>query len=137
MGSPQVILIDTHILLWWMGGERRLLSAAAKRAIDAELDGGTIYISSASAWEIAVLVARGRIGLSLDVADWLATVEAKDAVRFVPLDNEIALRSVQLGDDFHKDPGDRFIVATSQKLGVPLVTADKQIRSYRQVRTIW
>lgn len=132
-----MILVDTHVLLWWIGGERRRLSAAARRAIDAELDGGTICISSVSAWEVAVLAARGRIGLSADVTDWLATVEAIEAVRFVPLDNEIAVRSVQLGDDFHKDPGDRFIVATSQKLGVPLVTADKQIRAYRQVRTIW
>ena len=132
-----MIVIDTHILLWWIGGEQRQLSAAAKRAIDAELDGGTIYISSASAWEIAVLAARGRIGLSAEITDWLATVEAIEAVRFVPLDNEIAVRSVQLGDDFHKDPGDRFIVATSQKLGVPLVTADRQIRAYRQVQTIW
>lgn len=132
-----MILIDTHVLLWWIGDERGQLSAAAKRAIDAELDGGTICVSSVSAWEIAVLAAKGRIGLSSTVADWLAMVEAMQVVRFVPLDNEIAVRSVQLGDDFHKDPGDRFIVATSQKLGVPLVTADKQIRNYPHVRTIW
>jgi PIN domain nuclease of toxin-antitoxin system len=131
-----MVLIDTHVLLWWIGGERRL-SAAARHSIETELDGGTIYISSASAWEIAVLASKGRIGLSSDVADWLATVEAIEAVRFVPIDNEIALRSVRLGDDFHRDPGNRFIVATSQKLGVPLVTADDKIRDYPHVATIW
>lgn len=132
-----MIIIDTHVLLWWIGGERRQLSVAARRAIDAELAGGTIYISSASTWEIAVLVSKGRIGLSSPLSDWLATVEAIEAVRFVPLDNEIAVRSVQLGDDFHRDPGDRFIVATSQKLGVPLVTADDKILGYPHVATIW
>lgn len=131
-----MILIDTHILLWWTGGERRL-TASARRAIEAEFDGGTIYISSASTWEIAVLSARGRIGLSSDVADWLATVEAIKPVRFVPIDNEIAIRSVRLNGDFPKDPGDRFIVATSQKLGVPLVTADEKILNYPHVATIW
>jgi PIN domain nuclease of toxin-antitoxin system len=137
MGSTQVIVIDTHILLWWTGGEERQLSTPAKRAIDAELNGGNIFISSASAWEIAILAARRRIGLSSDVLGWLGMVGEIEAIRFVPIDNEIAVKSTQLGEDFHKDPADRYIVATSQKLGAPLVTADSKIRDYRHVHTIW
>lgn len=137
MGRPQLIVLDTHVLLWWTGGEPGEVSSAARQTIEAELDGGKIFISSASAWEIAILVARRRIGLSLDVLGWLETVGEIAAVEFVPIDNDIAVMSTQLGDDFHRDPGDRYIVATSQKLGVPLVTADRKIREFRSVHTIW
>lgn len=132
-----MIVIDTHVLLWWTGGEPGQLSAPAKQAIQTELDGGTIFVSSASAWEIAILAARRRIGLSSDVLGWLETVGEIGAVTFVPIDNEIAVKSTQLGEDFHRDPADRYIVATSQKLGWPLVTADRKIREYRNVHTIW
>lgn len=137
MGSAALIVLDTHILLWWVGGEEGTLSAPAKAAIEKELADGRIFVSSASAWEVAILAARRRIGLSSDVRAWLDTVGEIDAVRFVPIDNEIAVRSTQLGDDFHRDPADRYIVATSQKLGAPLVTADRKIREYRGVQTIW
>src|SRR5262249_28517405 len=137
MGSAQVIVIDTHVLLWWTDGDDRKLSSAAKRAIEAELNGGNIFISSATAWEIAVLVLKRPIGLSTDVNDWRKTVSEIEAVNFVPIDNEIAVRSTQLGDDFHNDPADRWIVATSQKLGSPLVTADSRILGYSGVETIW
>jgi PIN domain nuclease of toxin-antitoxin system len=132
-----VIVIDTHVLLWWFGGEHQRLSRSAKEALDAERHGGTIAVSSISAWEIAILVARRRIGLSTDVLGWLRTVGHVEAITFVPIDNEIAVRSTQLGDDFHKDPADRYIVATSQKLAAPLVTADEKIRRYSSIRTIW
>lgn len=132
-----MIVVDTHVLLWWFSGQTRNLSAKARQALEAERHGGSIFISSISAWEIAVLAARGRIGLSTDVSTWLETVSLLDSVAFVPIDNEIASRSTQLGPDFHKDPADRFIVATCHRLSAPLVTADRKIRSYRNIRTIW
>ena len=73
----------------------------------------------------------------MDVEEWLSAVEQIEAVNFVPVDNEIAVRSAQLPGEFHKDPADRIIVATSRKLGAPLVTADEKIRGYRHVRSIW
>lgn len=130
-------MVDTHILLWWFAGEAERLSAAAKKALEAERRDGRIYVSSASAWEIAILVARKRIGLSTDVLTWLDTIGRTTAVKFVPIDNEIAVRSTQLGEGFHKDPGDRYIVATCQKLAAPLVTADEKIRRYPGIKTIW
>jgi PIN domain nuclease of toxin-antitoxin system len=56
---------------------------------------------------------------------------------FVPVDNEIAVRSVELPGEIHKDPADRMIVATARKLAAPLVTADEKIQNYPHVRTIW
>jgi len=137
MGSAEVILIDTHVLLWWTDGKKGALSAAARKAIDAELDGGEILVSSVSAWEIALLAAKGRLGLPSDVLGWLEIVDEIEAVRFVPLDNEIAIRSTQLGDEFHRDPADRFIVATALTHNASLVTADEKIQRYPHVKTIW
>jgi PIN domain nuclease of toxin-antitoxin system len=53
------------------------------------------------------------------------------------LDAEVAIKSVDLPGDFHKDPADRMIVATARKLAVPLVTKDDKIRAYAHVKTIW
>ena len=58
-------------------------------------------------------------------------------MEFVPIDNEIAVKSTRRGEEFHKDPADRWIVATSQTLGAPLVTADAKILKYPHVATIW
>jgi PIN domain nuclease of toxin-antitoxin system len=132
-----VIVIDTHVLLWWVSGESERLSTTAREVLETERREGSIFVSSATAWEIAVLVARKRIGLTTDVLGWLDTVSKVGAITFVPIDNEIAVKSTQLGDDFHKDPGDRYIVATSQKLAAPLVTADEKIRRFPGIRTIW
>jgi PIN domain nuclease of toxin-antitoxin system len=84
-----VILLDTHALIWWVDGVSDRLSPLAAAAITAELQGGKILVSSISAWEIAMLVARGRLSLGMDVATWLSKVEAIDSLEFVPVDNEI------------------------------------------------
>lgn len=132
-----MIVLDTHAVLWWANGERVQLSAAAASAIDAEMNGGQILVSSMSAWELAMLVERGRVALSMDIASWLNTLNRIDAVQMVPVDSEIAVKSVQLPGDFHKDPADRIIVATARKFAAPLVSADEKIRAYPHVRAIW
>lgn len=131
-----MIVLDTHALVWWANGDGAV-SKKAKAAIDRELDGGQIVVSAISAWEIAMLVEREKLVLSMDVASWLATVSAIDAVRFVPVDVEIGLKSVDLPGEFHKDRADRMIVATARKLAVSLVTRDEKIRAYKHVKTIW
>ncbi|HQS82662.1 MAG TPA: type II toxin-antitoxin system VapC family toxin [Thiobacillus sp.] len=132
-----MIILDTHALLWWASGDTGQLSAVAAQAIEAELNGGQIRVSSISAWELAMLVAKGRIALSMDIGEWLSIVSQIEAVSFMPVDNEIAVKSVELPGEFHKDPADRIIVATARKLAAPLVTADDKIRGYPHVRTIW
>ncbi len=132
-----MILLDTHTLLWWANGDRERLSPSAAEAIAVEHRGGTILVSSITAWEIAQLVNRGRLGLATDIAAWLALVEAIPTVEFVPVDNEIGVKSVELPGVFHKDPADRIIVATARKYALPIVTADEKIRAYPHVATIW
>jgi PIN domain nuclease of toxin-antitoxin system len=136
VGGGAVIVLDTHTLVWWVSGDPTL-SKKAKAAIEREVAGGEIIVSAISAWEIAMLVDREKLVLSMDVGSWLATVSAIEAVRFVAVDPEIAVKSVELPGEFHKDPADRMIVATARKLAVPLVTKDEKIRTYAHVKTIW
>jgi PIN domain nuclease of toxin-antitoxin system len=131
-----VIVLDTHALVWWANGDDAL-SKKARTAIERELDGGQLVVSAISAWEIAMLVEHEKLVLSMDVGSWLTTVSAIEAVRFMPVDVEIGLKSVDLPGEFHKDPADRMIVATARKLAVPLVTRDEKIRAYQHVKTIW
>ena len=131
-----MIVLDTHALVWWANGDAAL-SKKAKNAIERELDGGQIMVSAISAWEIAMLVAHEKLVLSMDVPSWLSTVGQIEAVRFVPVDVEIGVKSTALPGEFHKDPADRMIVATARKLNVPLVTRDEKIRAYKHVKSIW
>lgn len=131
-----VIVLDTHTLLWWVNVDH-LLSKKAKTAIDRELEGGQIVVSTISAWEIAMLVEQEKLVLSMDVETWLAAVAEIEVVRFMPVDTEIAIKSVKLPGEFHKDPADRMIVATARRLAAPLVTRDEKIRAYPHVKTIW
>ncbi|MEX3630485.1 MAG: type II toxin-antitoxin system VapC family toxin [Burkholderia sp.] len=131
-----MIVLDTHALVWWVTGDATL-SKKAKATIDRELAGGEVIVSAISAWEIAMLVEREKLVLSMEVSAWLATVAAIQSVRFVPVDVEIAARSVDLPGEFHKDPADRMIVATARKFAVPLVTKDEKIRAYAHVKTVW
>lgn len=96
-----------------------------------------IYLSSISVWEVALLVARGRLQLTMTVDDWVAKSEALPFVHFVSVDNAIALKSVQLPGPLHSDPADRIIIATALTLGFPLVTRDEKISRYPHIRTIW
>jgi PIN domain nuclease of toxin-antitoxin system len=136
MGGGSVIVLDTHALVWWVTGDPAL-STKAKAAINRELNGGEILVSAISAWEIAMLVEREKLVLSMDVGSWLATVQAIETVHLVPVDPEIAVKSVELPGEFHKDPADRMIVATARKFAGPLVTKDEKIRAYAHVKTIW
>ena len=120
-----MIVLDTHTLVWWVTGDSTL-SKKAKAAIAHEMADGEIVVSAISAWEIAMLVEREKLVLSMDVNSWLATVAAIEAVRFAPIDVEIATKSVDLPGEFHKDPADRMIVATARKFAAPLVTKDEK-----------
>jgi PIN domain nuclease of toxin-antitoxin system len=132
-----VIAIDTHVLVWLATGARQMISKKAMKRISEELANGQIWVSTISAWEIAMLVERERLILSIDVESWLQKVGEITAIRFQPVSNKIALESVRLPGDFHKDPADRMIVATARTMGLALITADEKIQAYPHVNTIW
>lgn len=132
-----MIVLDTHALLWWVSDPGRL-AAKARRLVDGAVQAGQpLAVSAISLWEIAMLVQRGRLTLSLDFGPWLTHLEALPHFDFVPVDTQIAVRSVWLDKFPRRDPADRIIVATALTLGATLVTADRELRSYRQVKTVW
>lgn len=132
-----MIVLDTHAWVWWVAGSARL-PAPARDAIQECLDAGDpVRVSTISTWEVAMLVARGRLELTLDVDDWIAHAEAAPEIEFVPVDNRIALRSVQLDGFGHRGPADRIIVATALGMNAVLVTADARLHAYAPVTTIW
>ncbi len=132
-----MIVLDTHILLWWVTQQEGRLSTAATKVLSEELKSGDVAISSISAWEIAMLIQRKRIALAMELREWLAIVGQIEGVRFIPVDNAIAVESESLPGEFHRDPADRMIVATARKHGAPLLTMDEKIRNYPHVRTVW
>jgi PIN domain nuclease of toxin-antitoxin system len=83
-----------------------------------------------------MLVEHGRLVLAMDVERWFRAVTQIRGLRFVALDNEIAVKSVALVD-FHKDLADRIIVATARELSASVVTKDEKIRGYPRVKTVW
>jgi PIN domain nuclease of toxin-antitoxin system len=131
-----MIVLDTHIWIWWLSNPKTL-SQRAQTALTEAMEDGTIFISSISAWEVALLVARDRLQLTMEVSDWIAKSEVLPFVTFVPVNNAVALRAVSLPGPFHNDPADRIIVATALSMGAPVVTRDERILNYRHVKAIW
>ena len=131
-----MILLDTHALLWWVNDPKKLSFKAAKK-INEEKAEGIIFVSSISVWEISLLIKKNRLGLNLDAQDWFKEIETLPFIQFVPIDNHIAAKSVNLPGEFHSDPADRIIVATAREKGADLVTSDEKIRKYQHVQTIW
>jgi PIN domain nuclease of toxin-antitoxin system len=136
VGGEPVIVLDTHAWLWWVSNPE-LLGERALAAIAAAQPRREIFVSSISAWEVAMLVQKGRLQLALDVRDWLARCEALPFLRFVPVDNAIAVQATRLPGDLHGDSADRIIVATALSLGAALVTKDRKIQEYPAVSTLW
>jgi len=132
-----MIVIDTHVLLWWVSGDKSLSAKAGRTIKKCLADDGEVIISSITVWEIAMLIEKRRLVLSMDIENWVNEVAQIEGVRFVPVNNEIAMKSAVLPGEFHKDPVDRIIVATARRLAVSLVTADKNIIDYEHVKTIW
>lgn len=132
-----MVVIDTHILIWFVNGSEKLSKIARETINQSIASGEEIIISAISIWEIAMLINKDRLVLSMDIESWLSNIENIQGFRFVPVDNEIAYKSTQLPGEFHKDPADRMIVATARKLAVPLITADQKIRKYEHITTIW
>ena len=131
-----MIVIDTHVLVWWLTRAPGL-SRKAERTLAAHGDPGQIVVSAISLLEIATAVRRGRLELSIPLDQWLADINSLPEIRIEPVSADIAALAGSLAEPMHGDPADRLIVSTAFTLGVPLVTGDKKLQEYRSVKTIW
>lgn len=124
-----MIVLDTHVLVWAVEGDRRL-GTNARAAIEEAERTDAIGISAVTPWEIALLAERNRLRLVQEVGTWIEAVLALPGIRLMPIEPAVALDSVRLPGPFHADPADRLIVATARHSGARLVTADGTILSY-------
>ncbi len=131
-----MIVLDTHTWIWFIS-KPEVLSKQATKALSAAVEEKSVLISSISAWEVALLVTKKRLTLSLDVTDWIAKSENLPFIQFIAVSNSIAIKSVNLPQPLHPDPADRIIIATALSAGAPLVTKDKKLLNYPHVKTIW
>jgi PIN domain nuclease of toxin-antitoxin system len=132
-----VIVLDTHALIWWVVDDKRL-AKAARSTIDKSVAGGDgVLVSAITAWEVSMLVKRGRLMLSMPVDEWLLAVRSIEGFSIVPITAEVAIHSVNLPGEFHQDPADRMIVALARERNALLVTADEKIHRYPHVRCSW
>jgi PIN domain nuclease of toxin-antitoxin system len=126
------LLLDTHALLWWLDGDRRL-SLKARRAIANQSN--TILVSAGSAWEIATKARLGKLPGATDVAADVAACVAGQG--FLPLDITMlhAQRAGRLPGE-HRDPFDRMLIAQSQMEDIALLSDDEVFDNF-YVRRFW
>jgi len=137
MDGQSVIVLDTHVLVWWAGAERKRLSGTAAQALRRYAARNELVVASISFFEIVTLDRRGRLRFNLPVTVWLENVRKLPEYRVNPLTDDIATRAGQFGDAFPGDPVDRLIAATALVLNAPLVTHDEKLRAIPSLPTIW
>ena len=127
-----MIVLDTHILVWWLSQKEKLPPPQE----DAIENAKAVVVNVISLWELAKLVEHGRILLNCPVLEWMKNALSHPKIQLLPLTPDIIVLSTQLPGNFHKDPADQLIVATAIKLEAPLLTKDTKILSYTGVRSI-
>jgi PIN domain nuclease of toxin-antitoxin system len=129
-----LIVLDTHVLLWAVADSKKL-SRAADAAIRRSRQADGVAISAITLWELASLVARGRIrdyGTAENSVNRLI-----EGVTIKSITPEIAALATQFPNDYPHDPADRLIGATARAEGLALVTRDENIRKSPLLKTIW
>ncbi|MCD8490339.1 MAG: type II toxin-antitoxin system VapC family toxin [Desertifilum sp.] len=128
-----MIVLDTHIWVWWVQGDSRLTPQHQQWLDEYQTQG--LGVSIYSCWEVAKLVEKGRLMLPAPIAQWFEAAIAYPGVRILDLTLPIAIQSTQLVG-FHNDPADQIIVATAKVHNCPLLTADQKILGYPDVQTL-
>jgi PIN domain nuclease of toxin-antitoxin system len=123
-----VILLDTHVVVWFRQGSERL-GKRARRRIDTALREGNLAVSAFSFWEIAMLARGGRLGLRVTVDEFRAATLGAGVLE-IPVDGAIAILSTRLSG-MHGDPADRLIVASAIVQRAVLATADQSMLAMR------
>lgn len=126
------LLLDTHALLWWLFDDAHL-SAGARAMIAAPEH--CLWVSAASAWEIATKTRLGKLPEAEDLARKLPAYLRQARFLELPISVEHSLRAGGLPGP-HRDPFDRMLIAQSLITGYPVVTIDPVFRGYG-VKTIW
>jgi PIN domain nuclease of toxin-antitoxin system len=128
-----MIILDTHIWVWWVDNSSRLTQNQQQHIQQYSSQG--LGVSIISCWEVAKLVEKNRLDLSINVDRWLEEALNYPDVQLLDLTLPIITQSTQL-TGFHSDPADQIIVATAKVYNCPLLTADNKILNYPHVTTL-
>ncbi len=115
------LLLDTHILLWWLSGSKRL-RAAARKTIE---DGARVYVSTATVWEIAIKISLKKLEFRGSMAEQLAINHLLSLAVTVP--HAVAAGALPA---HHSDPFDRMLIAQAKIESLTLMTHDARLRVY-------
>ena len=126
------LLLDTHVFLWWVSDDRRLSRHARQVISNGENE---VLLSAASAWEMAIKSAIGKLPLPGDLETFLEDQMDRNGIGALPILIKHAVRVRRL-PNHHADPFDRLLIAQAQIEGLSLLTADRHIKQY-DVSTVW
>lgn len=126
------LLLDTHVLLWWVTASPKLSGSALEAIGDGKNEA---FWSAASSWEVGIKYALGRLPLPASPFDFLARQLEINGIQSLAINDAHAFSAASL-PPLHADPFDRMLVAQAQAEGLVLVTADRAIRRY-EVAAIW
>jgi PIN domain nuclease of toxin-antitoxin system len=132
VGCVEVIVVDTHVLIWWTNAPHKL-SLAARTALERT---GVIAVSAITGWEIGILARRRRIEIDHDVLWWMRSLEDTRNLVTLPVTLEISALAAEW-HELLRDPIDCLIAATALVHNALLITKDDRIRSAGVVETIW
>ncbi len=127
--------LDTHVLLHWAFNDPKL-SKTHRTVIDDATPQTPLYVSEITLWEIATLYSLRRVELEVPLRDFLERVAAPPLIQRLNISPAIAAEVAALPDSFHRDPGDRVIVASARVFGAVLLTQDRRIIDADLVRTL-
>jgi PIN domain nuclease of toxin-antitoxin system len=125
-------ILDTHVFLWWNTDDPKLSTSIREIIADGR---NTLYLSAASAWEIAIKAERGRLTLPAPPQEYVTDRLALHSIQALPITLRHALQVYAL-PVHHRDPFDRLLVAQGQIEDLPILTADRTFARY-DIRTIF
>ena len=128
-----MIIFDTDVFLAWTSGNMSLLSQETRAFIDEALQKKFAGISAISVYEAGLCAKNQRLVLSVPIANWFGAIEKIENFKIFAVDKEICLSAAELPGNFSEDVATRILVATARKHGCPVLTANRDILSYRYV----
>ena len=126
------VLVDTHVFLWWVEGDRPLPPRARAVLADPENE---CLLSLASAWELAIKASLGKLRLAVPVKRYVVEHVAANGFRMLGVD-VAHIGRVESLEPHHGDPFDRLLIAQALEEKIPVVTADPVFRKYG-IKRIW
>jgi len=127
-----VIVVDTHVLIWWTNAPHKLAPSAREALEKTEV----VAVSVITGWEIGVLARRKRIEIEGDALSWMRNLEGGRNLLILPVTLEISAQAAEWHETL-RDPIDCLIAATALAHNASLITKDDRIRTSGVVETIW